>query len=208
MTSQCAGVSARPSCAASARTNSSDHWLRSIRYPSLSVWIRRSPTVSQRVGSNAWVVAVVMGRQVAASGRQRRAAARRIGTGGLGLAALAVAAAPDEFDEPGRPVVAPGRAQVRERREHVADDDAVALAVDAVAALHRVGEAHPWREILDRGMVEFVRAHDRLALARCGPRKRRGLLELHVAAPDRTLAHHDVRRNRADHRGNAATVRK
>src|SRR5487761_2544296 len=143
MTSQCAGVSASPSCAARAWTNSSDHWGRSSRNPSLSVWILRSPTVSQRVGSNAWVVAVFMDGWVAGSGGERLMAACRIGTGDVGGEALAVTAAPDEFDEPGRPFVAPGRAQVRERREHAAGQDPIALAVDAVTSLHRVGKTQP-----------------------------------------------------------------
>src|SRR6266536_5268681 len=70
---------------------------------------------------------------------QRFAAAHRTEVDDVAFAPPPVIAPADELDEARRPVAAARRAAVRERRKQIADDDPVARAVDAVAALDLVG---------------------------------------------------------------------
>ena len=198
MTSQCSPVSASPSRAACARAKSSDHCSRSDEI-AFGVGLYRDAVHVERVrrGRRRDAVRDRGGRDV--SQREPRARARAPVQAGLAGTALPIAARADEGDEARGPVVAPGAAPVRERREHVLRHDAVALAVDAVAAPDPVREARFGRQVLEARIVELVRAHLGAAARFRRPRKRRRLVEHDVAAPDRPLVHHDVPVDRADH---------
>src|SRR5512134_575718 len=89
------------------------------------------------------------------SGKQCRVSAHGGCVGGLGAASVP-GARPDERDEARGPVAAFGAAPVRERRQDIADHDAVALAVDAVAAPDAVGANGVGRQVFEAGMMELV----------------------------------------------------
>ena len=183
ITSQCAGVSSSPS-RARLRAREILRPLLAVDKVALAVGLdracRRRRGGAVRAGAPSWhrVGANAHGR---ASDDQRFAGrAPAAGRRCCPWRALPVVARADEVDEARRPVVGRRRcAGARYDASTLRDDDAVALAVDAVAALDRVGEAQR-RRAGSRGSSSGTRAR----APRCAPAaaaghgKRRGLLEV------------------------------